>query len=155
MFTCFRRKKDPSSNADVLTLQSIYLWWFFFPFCSLSFVLFSFLQAILTLSNIYYCKKQIDASFLSPTARGSTTLWQCYDFILSSIRGQTTKNWRQFVKLMAWKNCEYHQVWLLQAILIFCLNDKNSKLIHLHTLGSLRKQPTFGDATTGFPPNHV
>ena len=106
---------------------------FLLSFCSLLFVFSSFLQAMLTFSSIYYCKKQTDASFLSPTARGSTTLWQCYDVVLSSIRGQTIKNWRQFVKLMAWKNCEYHQVWLLQAILIFCLNDKNSKLIHLHT----------------------
>ena len=36
-------------------------------------------------------------------ARGSTTLWQCYDVILSSIRGQTIKNWRQFVKYGTWK----------------------------------------------------
>ena len=36
-------------------------------------------------------------------ARGSTTLWQCYDVILSSIRRQTIKNWRQFVNYSTWK----------------------------------------------------
>ena len=35
-------------------------------------------------------------------ARGSTTLWQCYDVILSSIRGQTIKNWCQFVNYSTW-----------------------------------------------------
>ena len=32
-----------------------------------------------------------------PVARGSTTLWQCYGVILSSIRGRMIKNWCQFV----------------------------------------------------------
>ena len=70
-----------------------------------------FYRQYLTFSSFCYCKKQIDASVLSFVLLLMikwhhnivivlwihNKFWQYYDVILSSIRGQTIKNWRQFV----------------------------------------------------------
>ena len=83
----------------------------------------SFLTANVTLSNFCYGKKQIDAIFYVSAlllmikwrhnivkvvaARGSTTLWQCCDVILSSIRGQTHKKLASICYILNEINWQY------------------------------------------------